>query len=445
MHSQSEPGQAESTLKLRVIALAVVLWGANLRPPVQMVGVVLAGLLLWGAATSRRRGRVPGSVLTWAVFAAALSTVGVFGSPIASFPPSVAVVRPILFGLVLVTAVIVHFRGHLRAWRLGAAVLAVVATLVTLAPMFAQDWSSTVGSDVLHAHLAAGQALRAGENPYTDVVSVVSTNPHHPPGTMIEGYSYPPVVLVTYGLAAGYTDPRLISALAWLGIVVCLAWLTLRSPREHVAIASLAVLLLLSFTPLVAEVWFMGWTEPLTLALFLGASLAWKKSWVWSGLVLGLALASKQYLVLLAPLLALHRDEDWVKRSVLAVGTAAITLVVGLVPNPEAFINATIGNLIDIGFRPDSQSIPGAVNALGWRFLLPTPVWVGLSLVMGGLIARQSRTRSDFLASGALMLAAAFLLGMAFPNYWFLVACLFAFAMVFGVKDDASPAVKGRS
>jgi uncharacterized membrane protein len=194
----------------------------------------------------------------------------------------------------------------------------------------------------------------------------------------------------------------------------------------------------MSLAPLGAEVVFMAWTEPLTLVLLFAASLTWKRSTVWSGILLGLALASKQYLIFFLPLLILHRDDGWRPRATAAIASAAATVGVGMVMGPSSFLQSTLGNLAGIGFRPDTQSLPGLANELGIAFLLPNWLWIGVSLAVMALLARSSRSRADFFLRGGLGLGIALLVGQAFPNYWYLVAGMMVIGSLLEVGDASA-------
>jgi hypothetical protein len=230
----------------------------------------------------------------------------------------------------------------------------------------------------------------------------------------------------------------LVSVVSWSIFLGWFAWTAFRSRTPESSEASLSLLMLLAFSPLGSEVVFMAWTEPLSLALFLGAALIWRRSALGSGLLLGLALASKQYFVFLAPLLLLHRDQHWQRRSLVALLTAAGTMLIGLAPDPGAFVQATVGNLAGIDFRPDTQSLPGLAADLGLELLLPNPIWIGVSLMVAFLLARTSRSASGFVLRAGLGLGIAFALGLAFPNYWVLVAGLLALGTVLEVDEPTA-------
>jgi hypothetical protein len=290
------------------------------------------------------------------------------------------------------------------------------------------DWDSPGGFDVYQSHQAAGDALADGENPYGDAVQVANGNPFAPEGSTIVGYSYPPMVLASYGLVATVSDPRVVSTVAWFVVVGWFALLSLKH-RDRAQV-NLSLFLLLAIAPVWPVVWYAGWTEPLSLALLLASALVWREKPVLSAIILGLALASKQYFVLLLPLLFLHRGDDQIKRALIATGTAAATAIPALLVDASSYIQATIGNLANIGFRPDSQSISGLLADIGIGFSLPIGIWIAASLTFAAVVARKSQTPADFFLYGALTLGFSFLIGQAFPNYWFLIMGLAAIGAV---------------
>jgi hypothetical protein len=426
-----------SKTTLRLLGIAVVLFAATETHPIVSTVCLAVGIVLVVWSIRANLPTTSGSEHRWAAIASATLMTGLLGRPIATIPSSITPARAVVVIVGLVACVIAFVVGHRPLGRRISTLLSLTVAIVILIASIGGEWSSTWGSDVYHAHRLAGAALTAGENPYTDAVTFADGNPFAPDDRVFEGYPYPPVTLFAYGLAGAFTDPRLISALCWL---IFLGWLGLRAWTLRASdspMVGLSVLLLMSMAPLGSEIWYMAWTEPLTLALFLLAALAWTRSPIGSGVLLGVGLASKQYLIFLLPLVLLHRDEGWRRRSMAAIGTAVATLLVGLIPDSSAFLQATIGNLTSIGFRPDTQSLPGLIHELGSTFMLPNWLWIGMTLLVVGVLAKSSRTRSGFLIRSALGLAFAFLAGLGFPNYWFLVAGLIAIGTVFDPIDSA--------
>ena len=427
---------ALSKTNLRITGIALVLLGATHGISVVSATCVATGLIL---ALWSLRAQMPLSVGTehrWAAVVSAALMAGVVGRPIATLPASMLEARPIILVVAGVMCLVAFLAGDRPNGRRIVSVLAISMTVSILLVLMTHEWLSPLGSDVYHAHRSAGDALQSGQNPYTDAVTFPDGNPFAPSDRVIEGYPYPPVALSAYGLAGAFTDPRLISALCWLAFLGWLAFGAWRTASDDDPKIKLGVLLLMALAPLGSEVWYMAWTEPLTLFLFLAAVLSWKRSHLWSGLLLGLALASKQYLILLLPLVLLNRDQGWRRRSTAAMVTAGLTLVAGLVPNPSVFIQAIIGNLTAIGFRPDTQSLPGLADSFGFGFLLPNWLWILVSLASVTLLARSAVSRSGFMLRSGLGLGIAFFIGLAFPNYWFLVAGLLAIGTTLEPADE---------
>ena len=118
-----------------------------------------------------------------------------------------------------------------------------------------------------------------------------------------------------------------------------------------------------------------------------------------------------------------------------AAGVAGLTILVGLAPDPPAFLRSTIGNLADIAFRPDTQSLPGLVDSLR-PSIEPTQHrldsgWARSDHPLGKVFIDDVWLHHP----AGLGLGAAFVLGMAFPNYWFLVAGLLALGTVLEPAD----------
>ncbi|REK20649.1 MAG: DUF2029 domain-containing protein [Actinobacteria bacterium] len=314
-----------------------------------------------------------------------------------------------------------------------AVVAAAIAFLFGSLSVLVPNWDPDLSSDIYRAHVAAGEALTAGQNPYGDAVTFESGDPNRP-DVLVEGYPYPPPALVTYAATSTFTDSRIISVVAF-GLT--LAGLALFARRaSSIGWVSLGALVLLATTPIWRMAVFMAWTEPLSIALF-GASLvgiARKRSWGW--IVLGVAMASKQYLVVLAPLVLLYRDSGDRRPGWLALASAAITAGFPALLGVGDYYQAIVGNALDIGFRPDTQSLNGAIAALGGEFLIPTAAMI---LVVGLMIAWFARRRVSpqlLPAAGVAVVAAALLVTSGFPNYWLLVSSMAGLAALVAATGD---------
>lgn len=378
-----------------------------------LVGVILLVLNLVGDRPEEQR-----DLIAWSGIAAIVPVLFSRFESVGPLPGSERSVRAAWLTLVLITALLAVIASRRPQIRRFVVVGGLAATVLVTGSMTLGEWNSPVGFDVYRSHQAAGDALLAGENPYGDAVQTPNGSPHAPEGSMIIGYSYPPVVLASYGLLSVLFDPRVVSAVAWLGVLV---WLAKRAIGRRESDLALSVFVLVATAPVWPVVWFASWTEPLSLALLWLALILWSRRPVLSAVLLGLALASKQYFVFLAPLLLLHREEGQHRRAFIAFGTAGLTILPALIIDPGAYVTATINNLADIGFRPDTQSLSGLLAESGIDFQVPLLVWIGLGLFVSALLGRWSHHRDDLAILSALGLSFVFLAGQAFPNYWFLM------------------------
>jgi hypothetical protein len=314
-----------------------------------------------------------------------------------------------------------------------SALLAVAAIAIVSIGVVVQYQSDPLGLDVFRSHEAAARAVEAGENPYTDAVRVKNGSPNAAPDEYIEGYGYPPVTLVGYVSSdLVFGDSRWISALSLVGIAF---WSLRRAWSGRLVLPAVAVLLLAAMPLLRAMIW-SGWTEPWTLALFAAAGATWG-SIPLSAVLLGLALGTKQYLVLLAPLLlvSLRREP---RRIVVAGATAALSLSVAFVGDFDAAWFTLIERPLGLGFRPDSRSVSGLFEAWGVTVRPGSAVMLVLAVAVSWWIGRRVRNVADLFAAAAAVLAVGFLASMAFLNYWFLVAGLTILSIILDDGQDSA-------
>jgi hypothetical protein len=421
-------------IALGALSLALVAAHSPLAAALAIVGLILFGWTIWRD--------IPGDDSNLVRLTAVVAFVTLLLSLLVSrtsVPDSVVEAR--LPGVAIggLACVVILLGGRRHPWRVLGIAIAFLGVAVVTGQLVAAEWNSSLGTDIYQAHKAAGAALTSGENPYTDAVRFFNGSPFLEDDAVLEGYPYPPVVLLTFGLVAAFTDPRLISTVAWLAILIWVARPVLT--RREDSSVSLAVFLMLATLPGWPLIWYASWTEPLSLLLLLAAVLSWKRSVLISGIVLGVALASKQYLIFLAPLLALYRDDDRWKRLGLAFTTALITLIPPLLLDPAALYRSMIGNLAAIGFRPDSVSIVGLLSGFGIAFKLPEPIWLILGLAVSVLVGLRSRALPELLGRAGVVLGCSFAIGLAFTNYWFLVLGMLAVSAVSIERHRAVPAV----
>lgn len=317
--------------------------------------------------------------------------------------------------------------------RGGATKLVIAATTLAATLVFgflhviaAQD----VGYDVLFLHKEAADAMADGENPYTGAVEVPDGAPTAEPGDVITGYVYPPITALGYALGEWTGgDPRYVSLIAWL---VTLAIVGARGVRDRDG-RWLLIMILLAALPGWPLVLRAAWIEPLSLGLLAVAWLVWNRPAA-SGAASGLALATKQYFVVTAPLLVLDRSSGWRTRLWTAALAIAVTLAPALIWDYEAFWSAAIEFHLSRPPRPDSVNLVGLLHALDVPWRPPGALALGLGLVTAALLGRGVTKGRSLLPEMAAALAVSFLVTtQTFANYWFLVAGLCSFALV---SDD---------
>ena len=295
--------------------------------------------------------------------------------------------------------------------------LVLVAAVATAGVGVMIDHAGTnVGVDVYLSHVAAADALGDGENPYTDAVRYPNGSPFAEEGAVLEGYGYPPVTLWAYAVSTWLTgDPRWLNVTAWVAAVCAVLWSLYRRRPDLV----IPFALVLAVAPAWRLVVFTGWTEPFTISLLVAAAFAWRRTAVGSGILLGLALASKQYMILLVPILLLHRDRGQVRRVATAGATAVATLLPYALADFALLVDRLVTRPLSFRYRPDTQSLPGLLDRLGVSPDIPVVVAVAAVLVVSWAVTRTPRGPDTFLVGTAVVMAVFFLLSLSFANYWF--------------------------
>src|SRR3954447_3397510 len=290
--------------------------------------------------------------------------------------------------------------------------------------------------DVWYSLQGGADAVLHGRNMYTQVW----------PGSpgVTDAFTYLPwtaVLLAPVKLATG--DVRWGLAAAELGAVAIVVALARRPgdrqqeqafgrepaqerpDRTEAGLVAAAVLLLLPGTFTQIE---QAWTEPLVLLLVAGALLAVDRGRLGITVALfALALASKQHIALLLPLLAVWRPFG--PRRTLAVAAGATLLVLPwAVRDLPAMWHDTVTLLV--GFHPirfaDTLYL-AAIHELGWT----PPFWLAATLILAviafavGLVGRFQPPPARFAAVAAFALFGANLLNkQAFYNQFWLVGAL---------------------
>lgn len=416
-----------------VIAAFVMFAIVNVKPI--EVGAAVAGTLMLVSthllpplALGRRGVRSLGIVA-----AGALLGVGLLAGP---WRPYIFVTT--LFILPLAVGVgYLAVRGKIddRAPRLVATVLLVM--IVAVIGVLWLPGATPPAVDMLNLHESAAEVMLDGRNPYTDAYSV-DTNPFAPEGAEYNGYTYPPMTLISYaGSHILFGDSRWASVFAIAALVVLITrpW---RQVGRDQAGALIALALLVVVQPWLGTIFWFGWTDPIALPLMLAGSLLWRRHPMLSAVLFGLAFGTRQYLILAIPVLLAFNDSYRWKRTLTAGGVAALTLLPGVVLDPIAFWEATVQKGFTAPIRLDTSGLAGIGLAL--------PFWMVVAVSLGVAIwmARRGGDASRFLLALGGTCAVGFLIGFqAFMDYWFFVGTVGVFAVVTGISavgavDDAA-------
>ncbi len=293
-----------------------------------------------------------------------------------------------------------------------AVLIAAGGSLAALAFSVATDPGGYL--DVGLMHRAGANAVRAGLSPWSGLE--VPSGAPGAEGSFITGDPYPPVTLLWYSIGDWISgDPRAGGAVGWLVLVAGALFLRVADHRPVVVMLTSGALPLMLWT---------GWTELFTVAVLVAAVSLWSRAGL-SSVLLGVALASKQYMIVLAPLVAVVGDQPRRLRRLLPLVVAACLALAGFALG-EGYLDATVGVYAEFDARPDSASFFGFLSVLGLG--VSPPFWLApvAGLAFAALVAMRWRpiTLVQLLGGSARTLAVFFLLGtQAFSNYWFLVWC----------------------
>lgn len=278
--------------------------------------------------------------------------------------------------------------------------------------------------DVHVVQQAGCEALAHGQNPYAvrpaDIYGPACR--WYPAGTVKDGHltfgcPYPPLSILMampgYLLGGDFRYAQLVA--------LTLAAALMASARGgRVAFAATALFLL---TPRGFFVLQQGWTEPFIVLLLAGTVFVACRRPGWTPVMLGLLLASKQYIFIVMPAMLLLAPRPWLSRGfwrfwAIAGATALIVTLPMVLWNVREFANSAL-NIRDV-FRGDSLSYLAGIAAwTGWK----GGGWVKfIALIPAAwLVLRKSpRTPAGFAAAVGLLLMIMFAFAPhAAANYYF--------------------------
>lgn len=433
------------------------------------VGLLAAGLLL-GLVVGRSTGPDPSLLVVFLISGALAAAVILGGNrvPAAARLDRAAVaigglaVVGYLFGSIL--GILVDYRRVVPGpvIQLLVVVLAVAAVVAVLAPPPADRFGFALllltqlivvalyvheirpRLDVWGFQHDAVAALLHGHNPYTmtfrNLYGPEATRMFYAPGLVVAGrvmvgFPYPPLSLLL--AVPGYLlgDIRY-SGLVLMSAAAAAAWVWAPDRIGRIA----AVLLLI-----IPGRWYLlwgGWTETLVIGMVALVVHLGLRRHPWLPYALGLLLVSKQYFVVLLPVVLLlaprtpEGDLDRLRlRGFLArtvLGGAVVTLPFVLW-GVRGFLDSVVAFQFRQPFRPDSESLlVWSVLRFGW----PPPSSYGvLPLLVGVAVAvlcawRAPRTPAGFAAAtGLCLMVTALLSKQAFGNYYLLTLAAFLIAV----------------
>lgn len=323
--------------------------------------------------------------------------------------------------IVFAVTVLYRVRKGLKLdWKWRAAIIAVAAILS--AGLIVATPEPSI--DVWHLHQEAGEALLSGDNPYSDI-RVFASSDVGEEARIMTGYPYTPPNLLVFGTSAAATgDSRWLSLACWLGFLALFGTVRPQSP------SGTALLLFLASQPAWHVVLEIAYTETVTLVLLAGAIVVWRNRRRLGPILLGLALASKQYLVVLAPMVLASRLVSIRSRLTVLISAVAATAV-GFIWGVGDYLDAIVAYHLRVPPQDHSVSLYGVSYFFEIPFVIPSFVGLIASVVVGLVAARTARTPSQILIGAAAALGIGFFLAtQAYVNYWFLVGSILALAFL---------------
>lgn len=320
-----------------------------------------------------------------------------------------------------------------RPVLLGASLACMVVAVVITVPGGADP-----EIDVWDIFQQSAAVIFHGVNPYQITHFVV------PPKQTSDCFNYLPASFLVSWLGWLFAgDVRYAEAAVLLAGWLSVGWLLVRrAPSTRVRLAAVSVLLAgitLAGSLRVAQ---QAWNESLILGfLLLGAALLLTRFAGWAWIPFALALATKQHVVLLLPVLAIWPGVGWRRAAYSAAGAVAVCAP-WVLWDFGRFKTCTVDFFLTIPARTDSISL--------WRFLPHgvQNVAVLAGLLVGYLLAARYLPRT---VGGLLIGCGAVLMGFdlfnkqTFENQWWLCAELIVCGLALRVIEEsrgvrASPA-----
>ena len=322
-------------------------------------------------------------------------------------------------------------------WSVALGVAAVVLLLLSLLPQFGRLRWSLLISGFAAMFIALAVTVPGARHPEIDVWSIFQqsaaglfkgVNPYEitsfdvPAGQTANCFNYLPAsFLSSWPGWVTLDDVRYAEDLVMVAGWLALGYLLLRRTRTSATARFDALVLLLTAVTLAGtlRVAQQAWNESLILGyLLIGVALLATKRAGWAWLPVALALATKQHVALLLPLLVRWPGFGWRRTLYSVIGAGAISAP-WVLWNFDRFKTCTVDFFLNIEPRHDSISL--------WRFL-PHPIQnlaVVTGLTVGFVLALRwvPKTPGGLLLGSALVLMGFDLSNkQSFENQWWLFA-----------------------
>jgi hypothetical protein len=211
-----------------------------------------------------------------------------------------------------------------------------------------------------------------------------------------------------------------------------------RARGRSVPAAAAALLLLTPGTPTQVE---QAWTEPMLFALIAAWALLVSRARAWWAVIpLALALASKQHIALLLPLLAVWQPFGW-RRTAASAGAAGGLMLPWFVVSPADMWHDTVTLLVHFhAIRFADTWYLAAMHELGRQppFWLVGLVVLVVLVVATAVVRRRQPPLAQLILWCALVLLVANLVNkQAFYNQYWLVAALVLLSVAAGSADPS--------
>lgn len=331
----------------------------------------------------RGRQDTPAPVLRWLLAAGiALQLIQSYASPLPGswHGPRAGATFYLLLSAATLASLLLIWTGWRATDRAGRVALLVLVAVVTAMGAWIIHATPQPHMDVWHAQTAGLEALWRGENPYRASYPLIyDTSDVYAPGVVQggrvqQGFPYPPVTLYLDlpGYLAGDYRWSNLAAVALAAILIGF----MRPGPIAPLVAGLFVL-----HPRLLFVLESGWTEP-TMVLLLAATVFCAFRWRWLvPVMLGLLVASKQYLLFAIPAawLLLPRPLRWksaLRMASIAVMVALVSSLPLILLDVRAFWHSAVGQAGSTALRTDALSYLALWAA---HFKQTPPQWLGFA------------------------------------------------------------------